>query len=174
MTNHFSLARFLLWIPPLLWYRIIWGFSAQTASASGKVSDGLLHRILIVLSPAYARSEADIQGAAVEVLSFFERKAAHMFLYFLLVILLLAALAPFVRNILRRSRAQWSCTRCGGRFGGSRNRVWYLVPTAMGRSRAKRPAPAVCNPNMDARRDWPSQCLYSAAPYTIRLQPSGF
>ena len=43
MTNHFSLARFLLWIPPLLWYRIIWGFSAQTASASGKVSDGLLH-----------------------------------------------------------------------------------------------------------------------------------
>lgn len=39
-------------------------------------------------------SEADIQGAAVEVLSFFERKAAHMFLYFLLVILLLAALAP--------------------------------------------------------------------------------
>ena len=69
MTNHFSLARFLLWIPPLLWYRIIWGFSAQTASASGKVSDGLLHRILIVLSPAYARSEADIQGAAVEVLS---------------------------------------------------------------------------------------------------------
>lgn len=74
MTNHFSLARFLLWIPPLLWYRIIWGFSAQTASASGKVSDGLLHRILIVLSPAYARSEADIQGAAVEVLSFFERK----------------------------------------------------------------------------------------------------
>ena len=33
MTNHFSLARFLLWIPPLLWYRIIWGFSAQTASA---------------------------------------------------------------------------------------------------------------------------------------------
>ena len=102
MTNHFSLARFLLWIPPLLWYRIIWGFSAQTASASGKVSDGLLHRILIVLSPAYARSEADIQGAAVEVLSFFERKAAHMFLYFLLVILLLAALAPFVRNILRR------------------------------------------------------------------------
>ena len=196
MTNHFSLARFLLWIPPLLWYRIIWGFSAQTASASGKVSDGLLHRILIVLSPAYARSEADIQGAAVEVLSFFERKAAHMFLYFLLVILLLAALAPFVRNILRRSaaagvfcavlaaldeissdvcsRAQWSCTRCGGRFGGSRNRVWYLVSTAMGRSRAKRPAPAVCNPNMDARRDWPSQCLYSAAPYTIRLQPSGF
>ena len=105
MTNHFPFARFLLWIPPLLWYRIIWGFSAQTASASGKVSDGLLHRILSVLSPAYARSEADIQGAAVEVLSFFERKAAHMFLYFLLVILLLVALAPFVRNILHRSAA---------------------------------------------------------------------
>ena len=35
----------------------------------------------------------------------FLRKAAHMFLYFLLVILLLAALAPFVRNILRRSAA---------------------------------------------------------------------
>ena len=52
MTKHFPLARFLLWIPPLLWYRIIWGFSAQTASASGKVSDGLLHCILMVLSPA--------------------------------------------------------------------------------------------------------------------------
>lgn len=79
MTNHFSLARFLLWIPPLLWYRIIWGFSAQTASASGKVSDGLLHRILIVLSPAYARSEADIQGAAVEVLSFLREKPPTCF-----------------------------------------------------------------------------------------------
>ena len=189
MTNHFSLARFLLWIPPLLWYRIIWGFSAQTASASGKVSDGLLHRILIVLSPAYARSEADIQGAAVEVLSFFERKAAHMFLYFLLVILLLAALAPFVRNILRRSAAagvfcavlaaldEIHQTFVPGRSGAARDVAVDLTGAAIAYgiwSRAKRPAPAVCNPNMDARRDWPSQCLYSAAPYTIRLQPSGF
>ena len=34
MTNHFSSSDLLLWISPLLWYRIIWGFSAQTASAS--------------------------------------------------------------------------------------------------------------------------------------------
>ena len=181
MPKQFPLARILLWIPQMHWYRIIWGFSAQTASASGKVSDGLLHCILIVLAPAYARSEADIQGAAVEVLSFFERKAAHMFLYFLLVILLLAALAPFVRNILRRSAAAGvfcavlaALDEIHQTYVPGRSRVWYLVPTAMGWSRAKRPAPAVCNPNMDARRDWPSQCLYSAAPYTIRLQPSGF
>lgn len=36
MTNHFSLARFLLWIPPLLWYRIIGDFPPRQRLPPGK------------------------------------------------------------------------------------------------------------------------------------------
>ena len=32
----------LLWIPAILWYRVIWNFSAQPAAISGDLSDRLL------------------------------------------------------------------------------------------------------------------------------------
>jgi len=93
-----TILKYLLWLPPLLWYRLIWGLSAQTAAVSGGMSDGLLYRFLLALSPAFAASGEAARLEAVESLSFLERKAAHMFLYFTLALLLLAALSLWVRR----------------------------------------------------------------------------
>lgn len=92
------ILKLLLWLPALLWYRVIWGFSAQTAAVSGDLSDRLLWRLLALVSPAFAGADAETQNAAVELLSFFERKAAHMFLYLVLILLLWLALLPLVRS----------------------------------------------------------------------------
>ncbi|MBP3510054.1 VanZ family protein [Oscillibacter sp.] len=92
------ILKFLLWLPALLWYRVIWSFSAQTAAVSGDLSDRLLWRLMALVSPAFAGADAGTQNAAVELLSFFERKAAHMFLYFVLILLLWLALLPLVRG----------------------------------------------------------------------------
>lgn len=87
--------KYLSWIPAALWYGIIWRFSAQPAAVSGDLSDRLLWRLLEDLSPAFAAASRDAQTAAVELLSFFERKTAHMFLYFVLALLVLFALRRF-------------------------------------------------------------------------------
>ena len=93
----------LLWIPAILWYQVIWNFSAQPAAISGDLSDRLLWRLLALFSPAFSAGEASVQTAAVELLSFFERKAAHMFLYFVLVLLLWLALAPLIHGLKRQT-----------------------------------------------------------------------
>ena len=92
------ILKLLLWLPALLWYRVIWGFSAQTAAVSGDLSDRLLWRLMALVSPAFAGADTATQNAAVELLSFFERKAAHMFLYLVLILLLWLALLPLVRG----------------------------------------------------------------------------
>lgn len=84
--------KVLAWLPAVLWYSVIWRFSAQPATVSGDLSDRLLWRILNALSPAFAPAPQHVQTAAVELLSFFERKTAHMFLYFVLALLVLFAL----------------------------------------------------------------------------------
>ena len=95
--------RTLLWLPAALWYRVIWGFSAQNAAVSGDLSDRLLWRLMERLSPAFAAGAFETRNAAVELLSFFERKAAHMFLYFVLILLLWLALAPLLRGRKRQA-----------------------------------------------------------------------
>ena len=97
------LRNLLLWLPAALWYRVIWGFSAQSAAVSGDLSDRLLWRLMAWLSPAFAAGDAAAQTAAVELLSFFERKAAHMFLYFVLLLLVWLALAPLIRGKRRQA-----------------------------------------------------------------------
>ena len=92
------IRNLFLWLPAALWYWVIWGFSAQSAEVSGDLSDRLLWRLMARLSPAFAGADEHVQSAAVELLSFFERKAAHMFLYFILILLLWLALLPLVRG----------------------------------------------------------------------------
>lgn len=87
-----TFLKYALWLPPALWYRLIWGFSAQSAAVSGDMSDRLLYRFLLAFSPAFAASGEGERLQAVELLSFLERKTAHMFLYFTLALLLLAVL----------------------------------------------------------------------------------
>ena len=96
------IRNLLLWLPSLLWYRVIWGFSAQTAAVSGDLSDRLLWRLMALVSPAFSRANPTTQNAAVELLSFFERKAAHMFLYFVLILLLWLAFLPLIQGKKRQ------------------------------------------------------------------------
>lgn len=96
------LRKLLAFVPALLWYRVIWGFSAQTAVQSGGTSDGLLHSLLSIVIPAYQSATLEIQAVAVEILSFFLRKGAHMTCYFILSALLLAACALWVKPIYKR------------------------------------------------------------------------
>lgn len=103
--RRFDFLRAAAWLPAVLWYRVIWGFSAQTSAVSGDLSDRLLWRLLHSLSPVFVRANAAAQTAAVEVLSFFERKAAHMFLYFVLALLVLFALSYLLRKKTARGAA---------------------------------------------------------------------
>ena len=123
------LRNFLLWLPAALWYRVIWGFSAQNAAVSGDLSDRLLWRLMERLSPAFAAGAFETRNAAVELLSFFERKAAHMFLYFVLILLLWLALAPLLRG--RKRQAGLAAVLCA-LLAGLDEAHQYLVPGRSG------------------------------------------
>ncbi len=94
--------RFAAWAPAVLWYWEIWRLSDQPAAVSGAVSDGLLGWVLGLLCPSYAGAAAPARTAAVEALSFFERKAAHMFLYFMLALFICLAVSTLRRLRGRR------------------------------------------------------------------------
>ena len=99
------IKNILFWLPTALWYRLIWSFSAQTAAVSGGASDGLLEQLLSALCPAYGAAVPDVQRTAVELLSFYIRKAAHMFLYFVLALLVWLALTRLLRVRPKRACA---------------------------------------------------------------------
>lgn len=80
------------WLPAAAWYGAIWRFSAQTAAVSGALSDRLLYRLLDGWSEVFRSASEEGREAIVSFLSFYERKAAHMFLYFVLAGLLTLAL----------------------------------------------------------------------------------
>lgn len=102
-------------LPAAAWYGIIWRFSAQTAAASGDLSDRLLYRLMALLSPAFAASGEPARTATVELLSFFERKAAHMFLYFVLALLVYFAVCCFFRQArLRMGLTALACALLAG------------------------------------------------------------
>lgn len=95
-------TRLLALLPAAAWYGLIWRFSAQPAAVSGDLSDRLLYRLLGRLSPAFAASAENVRTTAVEVLSFFERKAAHMLLYFVLALLVCFAASFLTRRLRAR------------------------------------------------------------------------
>ena len=92
MRSHQLLSRAAAFCPAAAWYFVIWRFSAQPAVVSGTLSDRLLYRLLEALSGVFREQPEEGKRAIVLFLSFFERTAAHMFLYFVLTGLLLLAL----------------------------------------------------------------------------------
>lgn len=96
-------SRSISFLPAAAWYCLIWSFSSQNADQSGNLSDSLLYRLLAGVSPHFADASSTAQAAAVELLSFFERKAAHMFLYFVLFLLLCFAWRFFVQGFAART-----------------------------------------------------------------------
>lgn len=97
-----SLWRFVL---PAGWYWVICGFSGQTGTVSGELSDRLLYRLLEDGSAMFRSLTEEGRTAVVEFLSYYERKGAHMFLYFVLVGLLLFALWPWLTSAPKRAAA---------------------------------------------------------------------
>ena len=92
-------------LPALAWYGVIWRFSGQTAAVSGSLSDRLLYRLMELWSPAFSAAPEAARAAVVELLSFFERKAAHMFLYFVLALLAYFAACCLFRRFPARAGA---------------------------------------------------------------------
>ena len=92
MSSRQILFRTAAFCPAGVWYFVIWRFSAQPATVSGALSDRLLYRLLEALSGVFREQSEEGKRAIVLFLSFFERKGAHMFLYFVLTGLLLLAL----------------------------------------------------------------------------------
>lgn len=92
------------------WYRIIWGFSSQTGTSSGGSSNRLLSWLLETFIPAWGNLNASMQTDAIDVLSFFIRKGAHMTCYFILAVLLLVACSCF--GIKRGKRAVLTLAVC--------------------------------------------------------------
>ena len=135
------IRNFLLWIPAALWYRVVWGFSTQTAAVSGDLSDRLLWLLLERVSPSFAGADTAVRSAAVELLSFFERKAAHMFLYFVLALLLWLALSGLAGRITSRAAGTALLSALLAGLGGWHGAVAgrCLRPAGSGRARKPRP-----------------------------------
>lgn len=98
MKSHQIIIRTAAFLPSMAWYLVIWRFSAQSATNSGALSDRLLYRMLEGMSRIFREQSEEGRRAIVSFLSFFERKAAHMFLYFVMMGLLLLALRSFPRK----------------------------------------------------------------------------
>lgn len=98
MRSRQILSRAAAFCPAAAWYLVIWRFSAQPAVVSGALSDRLLYRLLEALSGVFREQSEEGKKAIVLFLSLFERKAAHMFLYFVLTGLLLLALHGWPRK----------------------------------------------------------------------------
>ena len=108
MNRRVSLWR---WLPVGLWYAVVWGLSSQPAAQSGALSGGILYRVLEQFSVTFRMQDAAGRNAIVAFLSFYERKAAHMFLYFVLAGLLWYALGRLVAS--NRWRAVAALGFCG-------------------------------------------------------------
>lgn len=104
------ISRTAAFYPAAAWYLVIWHFSAQSAAHSGALSNRLLYQLLETLSGVFREQPEEGKRAIVQFLSFFERKAAHMFLYFVLTGLLLLALRGLTcRYCLRAATAFGLC-----------------------------------------------------------------
>lgn len=110
-----KIRAFFYWLPAAGWCWLIWVFSAQPASVSGSLSDRFLWKLLMRISPAFEAADAAVQSAAVELLSYYERKAAHIFLFLVLTLLLCFALWRLIRSVrVRWWTAAGLCAVCAG------------------------------------------------------------
>lgn len=90
--------HYLNWLPAALWYALIWALSSQPAVVSGGVSDDVIGGALTAGGSGYDGAEETIRLAVEELLSFFVRKAAHIFLFFVLAVLVWLALTALVKK----------------------------------------------------------------------------
>lgn len=113
MSKIVTTLRFL---PAAMWYGLIWMLSAQPADVSTEVSHGVTGDMMSVgdaLSggdAAYQVATEAVQMTVKELLSFFIRKGAHMFLFFVLAILLWFGFSSLIqKRSLRALCTAFSC-----------------------------------------------------------------
>lgn len=100
-----KLKSILVWLPAVLWYSLIWLLSAQTAEQSTVVSDTVTENVLVAGGSGYNSVETAVQESIGVLLSFFIRKGAHIFLFFVLALLVWFALVQLIRHRPRRAAA---------------------------------------------------------------------
>lgn len=111
-----KIKHFLYFIPAILWYSLIWSLSAQPADVSTDVSHGVTGNMMaagdalvgtpvtppstggVTPPPSYSVAMEDVQMVVKELLSFFIRKGAHMFLFFVLAILIWFAMTSLIKK----------------------------------------------------------------------------
>jgi VanZ family protein len=95
----------LRWVPAALWYSLIWSFSSQPGDTSGDISVGLLEGTLISGGSDFSAADSTVQLAVDWLLNMYIRKAAHMFLFFVLTLLVWLALTRILRQRPKRAAA---------------------------------------------------------------------
>lgn len=100
-----KLKSILVWLPATLWYGLIWCLSAQPAEQSKVVSETVTENVLVAGGSDYSGAETAVQASIDELLSFFIRKGAHMFLFFVLALLVWFALVQLMKRRPHRAAA---------------------------------------------------------------------
>lgn len=100
-----TLRSLLYWAPAALWYSLIWRLSAQPGDISGSVSAGVIEDVLISGGSDYSAVSSHVQLAVDWLLSMYIRKAAHMFLFFMLALLIWLALTRLLNSRPHRAAA---------------------------------------------------------------------
>ena len=91
----------------LLWCMVIFCFSAQDATASTAVSDGVLHKIAEICTAWIPADAAEIDSENHASMAFLIRKIAHFTLYFILGIFSAATMFSFTAKHHRSLSAGW-------------------------------------------------------------------
>lgn len=91
----------------LLWCMVIFCFSAQDATASTAVSDGVLHKIAEICTAWIPADAAEIDSENHASMAFLIRKIAHFTLYFILGIFSAATMFSFTAKHHRSLLAGW-------------------------------------------------------------------
>lgn len=98
----------VLWLCcTLLWCVVIFCFSAQDATASTAVSDGVLHKIAEIYTAWIPADAAEIDSENHASMAFLIRKIAHFTLYFILGIFSAATMFSFTAKHHRSLSAGW-------------------------------------------------------------------
>ncbi len=93
----------------LIWCIVIFCFSAQDATASTAVSDGVLHKIAEICTAWIPADAAEIDSDNHASMAFLIRKIAHFTLYFILGTFSSATMLSFTNNHNRSLRSGWFC-----------------------------------------------------------------
>ena len=100
-----TLRSWLYWVPAALWYGLIWRFSSQPGDTSGSVSAEVIEGALVSGGSYYSAVSSHVQLAVDWLLNPYIRKAAHMFLFFVLAMLVWLALSRLLKSRTRRAAA---------------------------------------------------------------------